>query len=101
MPTFKNILATAALASLAHADVHTVTAREDNTFDPDTVKAAVGDTIEFRFERGNHSVTAGLYDFPCAPLEMQTSFFSGFIDTQDENAVRTMFPIPHISDHLG
>lgn len=78
MFTVKQLLAAAALAGLAQAKTHTVTAKSDS-FDPDTVKAAKGDTIEFRFE-GNHSIVAGDYRYPCSALDVGTSFYSGFND---------------------
>ena len=90
MPAIKTILAIAAFVSIAHAETHNVTAREDNSFDPDNLKAAEGDVVEFHFERGNHSVVAGNYDFPCSPLNMGSGFFSGFIDTDDDMAVSTI-----------
>lgn len=87
MIAIKSLLATAALASLAYAETHTITAREDNSFDPNDLKAAEGDVVEFHFERGNHSVVSGNYDFPCSPLDRGSGFFSGFIDTEDDMAV--------------
>lgn len=87
MPSIKSLLSIAAVVSVTQAETHTVTAREDNSFDPDDIKAAEGDVVEFHFERGNHSVVAGNYDFPCSPLELGSSFFSGFIDTDDDMAV--------------
>ena len=74
----KQLLAAAALATLVQAETHTITAK-DGSFDPDTVKAAKGDTIEFYFE-GNHSIVAGDYRYPCSALDVGTSFYSGFND---------------------
>ncbi|KAI9903405.1 hypothetical protein N3K66_002757 [Trichothecium roseum] len=82
MFTVKQLLAAAALAGLAQAKTHTVTAKSDS-FDPDTVKAEKGDTIEFRFE-GNHSIVAGDYRYPCSALDVGTSFYSGFNDDKDK-----------------
>ena len=87
MITIKALVAAMAFASLARAETHTITAREDNSFDPDTLKAAEGDVVEFHFERGNHSVVAGNYDFPCSPMQLGEGFFSGFMDTDDDAAV--------------
>ena len=91
MPSFKTLFAAAALASLAQAKTIKVTATEEDSFDPDEVKAAKGDIVEFHFEKGNHSVVAGEYKLACSPLELKSdgSFFSGFIDTDDATAVRT------------
>ena len=83
------LFATAAmLLSIASADTITITAKADSTFEPNNVQADEGDTVVFRFEGGNHSVVAGLYDFPCAPLRQDSGFFSGFIDSEDDQAVR-------------
>lgn len=87
MPSVKNFFAAAALVSMAQAKTHRVTATSNSKFDPDTVEAVKGDIVEFHFEKGNHSVTSGLYDFPCAPVDLGQGFFSGFIDTEDEKAV--------------
>ncbi|KAG9253176.1 uncharacterized protein F5Z01DRAFT_658042 [Emericellopsis atlantica] len=81
------IAAAAMLFSVACADTITITAKADNTFEPNNVQADKGDMVEFRFARGNHSVVTGLYDFPCAPLDMGSGFFSGFMDTMDDQAV--------------
>lgn len=94
MPSVKSLLAAVAFGSLAHAKTIEVTAKKDNTFDPDEVEAAKGDVVEFHFEKGNHSVVAGNYEWPCSPLEFQSegSFFSGFIDTDDDEAVSIRTP---------
>lgn len=89
MPSLKNLVVAAAViaAPLALAKTVTVTATEDNTFDPSSVKAAEGDTVEFRFEKGNHSVVVGNYDWPCSPMQLGSGFFSGFVHTDDGTAV--------------
>lgn len=99
MPSVKGLLAAGvalAFASQGQAKTIKVTAGEDDSFDPDEIKASKGDVVEFHFERGNHSVVAGAYDWPCSPLEYMSegSFFSGFIDTDDDKAVsRTAYTI--------
>lgn len=95
MISIKALVAATAFASLACAETHTITAREDNTFDPDTLRAAQGDVVEFHFERGNHSVVAGNYDFPCSPMQLGDGFFSGFMDTDDDTAVSQERSLPH------
>ncbi|KAI6783410.1 uncharacterized protein J7T54_004437 [Emericellopsis cladophorae] len=87
MPRTQTFIAAAAmLLSVARADTITITAKADNTFEPNNVQADEGDMVEFRFARGNHSVVTGLYEFPCAPLDMGSGFFSGFVDTTDDEA---------------
>lgn len=90
MPSLRSILATAALAGLTHAKTIRVTATDDNKFDPDDIKADRNDVIEFVFEPKNHSVVAGSYDFPCSPLQIGEGFWSGFIASDDGEAVRSL-----------
>jgi len=48
-------------------------------FDPDSVTAAVGDTLEFHFFSGSggHSVVSSAFSSPCQPTT--DAFFSGYI----------------------
>lgn len=101
MPSLKTLLASAAMASLAQAETFIVTATQDNTFDPDTVEAAEGDIIEFRFEPSNHSVVAGDFDNACAPLAIGEGFYSGFIPTDDTPDVRHSSLVDSDADLLG
>lgn len=89
MPSFKSLFATAALAYLANAKTIKITATSDNKFDPDTVEAEKDDVLEFHFEAKNHSVVAGNYDYPCSPLPLDSdqAFFSGFVSSDDGEAV--------------
>jgi plastocyanin len=51
-------------------------------FDPDKVKAEVGDTINFSFYPKNHSVAQSSYDKPCEPMSGGSDMkpiFSGFM----------------------
>lgn len=89
MPALKNILAAAALASLAHAETIRVKATDDDKFEPNDIEAEKGDVIEFVFEPKNHSVVAGTYDVPCSPLQIGEGFWSGFIDSDKGEAVRS------------
>ncbi|KAJ6261317.1 hypothetical protein Dda_3986 [Drechslerella dactyloides] len=38
------------------------------TFSPDSITAAVGDVVSFKFAGGNHTVTQSAFDDPCNPL---------------------------------
>jgi hypothetical protein len=57
-----------------------------NFFSPNSVTAAVGDTIQFQFMGGNHTVTQSTFDNPCIPISMVNTsvvgFHSGFFPTQ-------------------
>jgi plastocyanin len=46
-----------------------------DTFTPDTITAAKGDTVKFTFAETGHSVSASAYDSPCKPAS-DTTFFS-------------------------
>jgi peroxisome-assembly ATPase len=87
MPSIKSIIAASALALLANAETIRITATSDNRFDPETVRAAEGDVIEFHFEPRNHSVVSGDYRYPCSATNAGTGFFSGFFPTNDGEAV--------------
>jgi plastocyanin len=78
-----SLIISASLFSLIYAaDNHKVKVGNDGlNFDPNTVKAAVGDTIEFQFYPMNHSVAQANYDRPCEPMSGGSDskpIFSGF-----------------------
>ncbi|KAH8597848.1 Cupredoxin [Bisporella sp. PMI_857] len=61
-------------------------------FNPPNVKAAVGDTITYKFFPKNHAVVQSSFAEPCKPLA--GGFFSDFVPTQDAaNAARTTFTV--------
>jgi len=68
--------------------VHTVAAGNGNlAYSPNTIMAAVGETIEFHFFAPLHSVAQGDFSSPCTPSANGTGFFSGDITTTSgENA---------------
>jgi plastocyanin len=45
-------------------------------YNPNTIQAAVGDTIVFEFYPGGHSVAQSTFDQPCQPAP--NGFWSGF-----------------------
>jgi len=47
------------------------------TFTPDSVTAAIGDTLEFYFVGGTHDAVTGSYAAPCNPLATGERFSSG------------------------
>ncbi|KAI8686954.1 hypothetical protein LRP88_13683 [Fusarium phalaenopsidis] len=72
------------LIPAALAAVHKVKVGDGGlTFSPADLKAAVGDTVEFHFYQGTHSVAQSSFDKPCEPLN-STSFFSGDFDVKDK-----------------
>lgn len=49
---------------------------------PDNISAKVGDTIQFQFAAGNHTVTQSTFDAPCVPISQSsnnTGVFSGYM----------------------
>ncbi|OAQ86766.1 mitochondrial ATPase (Afg1) [Purpureocillium lilacinum] len=89
MPSLKTCLMAAALACLSYADTIKITATSRTTFDPATVHAKQGDTLEFHFQSRNHSVVSGAYENPCSPLRLGTGFFSGFVPVQSGESNQT------------
>ncbi|KAI0103389.1 hypothetical protein F4814DRAFT_452735 [Daldinia grandis] len=63
-----------------------------DTFVPNTVKASVGDIIQFQFSNGNHTVTQSGKDAPCTPLE--GGIHSGHIPFQDGQTTVGTFNMP-------
>ncbi|CAI6313592.1 unnamed protein product [Periconia digitata] len=56
--------------SIAYAETHVVEVGSPvHTFNPDTITANVGDTVQFRFHNSMHSVVRAAYRTPCAPYE--------------------------------
>lgn len=94
MPSLKTYLVAAALACSAAANTIRVTATTINTFNPDTIRAQPGDTIEFHFQGRNHSVVSGIYENPCSPLQLGNGFFPGFMPTPGGEAVCSPFHSP-------
>lgn len=52
-----------------------------DTFNPNSVTAAVGDIIQFQFSNGNHTATESTLEAPCTPLGGGIN--SGHIPFQD------------------
>ncbi|KAJ4409800.1 hypothetical protein N0V91_002274 [Didymella pomorum] len=86
---FSTIFAAAtALAGSALAVDHKVavgTKTGELKFMPDSITAAEGDTVTFRFWPKNHSIAQAAFNSPCSP--MNNGFWSGFVPTSDTNAV--------------
>jgi plastocyanin len=59
------------------------------TFSPNVIIAERGDTIEFRFGKGNHSVVAGAFSQACAPVAR--GFFSGHFPVSEGQSVSSLF----------
>jgi plastocyanin len=96
LPT--NILLLAGIAGQAiGATIPVSVGKTGLTFEPNIIKAAQGDVIEFRFWPRNHSVVAGEFTSACKPAN-QGGFFSGFFPTQP-GTVNVRIPIPNLLSH--
>lgn len=85
---FSTIFAFTALAGSALAVDHSVavgTKAGDLVFKPDTINAAEGDTVTFKFWPKNHSIAQAAFNSPCTPLN--NGFWSGFVPTADTQKV--------------
>ncbi|KAH7413467.1 Cupredoxin [Cadophora sp. MPI-SDFR-AT-0126] len=73
--------AAASTTASSSGPIHTVKVGDGGlTFDPNSLTASVGDTVEFHFFPATHSVAQSSFAAPCAPLN-DTSFFSGGFKT--------------------
>ncbi|GAB1312563.1 Cupredoxin [Madurella fahalii] len=67
-----------ALAATTTAASHRIdVGRSGLTFTPDSITAAIGDTIEFYFVGGTHDAVTGDYGAPCTPNASGERFSSG------------------------
>ncbi|KAF2629335.1 Cupredoxin, partial [Macroventuria anomochaeta] len=85
---FSTLFAASALVGSALAVDHKVavgTKTGELLFKPDTITAAEGDTVTFRFWPKNHSIAQAAFNSPCTPLN--NGFWSGFVPTTDTQNV--------------
>ncbi|KAF2634635.1 Cupredoxin, partial [Massarina eburnea CBS 473.64] len=88
--------ATALVSSVFAADHTVVVGNGTNTFEPNNVKAAVGDTVTFKFWPKNHSVAQATFAKPCEP--MNNGFWSGYIPSTAKAASETfMYTVTNAS----
>ncbi|KAL8365510.1 hypothetical protein RB595_004363 [Gaeumannomyces hyphopodioides] len=63
--------------------VSVVVGRNGTTFQPNNIRAAVGDAVQFQFMGGNHTVTQSTFDNPCSPInnfvKNVTGVHSGYV----------------------
>ncbi|ETI23916.1 hypothetical protein G647_05723 [Cladophialophora carrionii CBS 160.54] len=63
------LLSLGVVASIAHAATFDVDAGENGlSFEPDTITAAMGDTVNVHFYPGGHTATQSTFDNPCSPM---------------------------------
>src|SRR5271156_3211682 len=75
--------ATSAAAAASASNIHQVAVGKNGlVFTPDTLPAAAGDTIEFTFAPGGHSVTRSTFSSPCEAATTDV-IWSGFASTSD------------------
>ncbi|KAK0716349.1 Cupredoxin [Lasiosphaeris hirsuta] len=77
-----------ALSATASAASHRIDVGKSGlTFTPDSVTAAVGDTLEFYFVGGTHDAVVGDYGAPCTPSATGERFSSGVQSGSATNVV--------------
>jgi plastocyanin len=84
---YSTLFAATAMVGSAAAVQHTVSVSDKSgalIFMPDSIVAAQGDTVEFKFWPKNHSVAQGAFGEPCAP--MANGFWSGYVATSATDA---------------
>lgn len=63
--------------------VSVIVGRNGTTFQPNNIRAAVGDAVQFQFMGGNHTVTQSTFDNPCSPInnfvKNVTGVHSGYV----------------------
>lgn len=93
-PTSTKASATSAAAQTASTGtVHDVDVGQNGfTFSPDTLTASKGDTVNFHFFAGDHSVSQSTFDAPCVPAPINP-IYSGFINPTGSGEASTMFSI--------
>lgn len=81
--------------------VHVITvgnAAGEPVFEPKTLKAAVGDMVQFQFYPSNHSVVMSAFDRPCAPADGDDAFYSGYMPVRMEDTEMPLYTIPITDD---
>src|SRR2546421_531387 len=74
-------IATSAAAAASASNIHQVAVGKNGlVFTPDTLTAAAGDTIEFTFAPGGHSVTRSEFSSPCKAATTDV-IWGGFAST--------------------
>jgi plastocyanin len=85
---YSTLFTAAALVGAAAAEQHVVAVSNKTgalVFVPDSIVAAQGDTVMFKFWPKNHSVAQSTFAEPCAP--MANGFWSGYVPTTSTDAV--------------
>ena len=70
-----------------------------DTFVPNQVHAEVGDTIQFQFSSGNHTVTQSAPELACQPLQasLPGAIHSGHIPFEEGQTTVGVFNMPVLS----
>jgi plastocyanin len=72
---------------------------QQDIFVPNSVRASIGDIIQFQFSSGNHTVTQSSLDAPCQPLQATDpgAIHSGHIPFVEGQTTVGTFNMPVIS----
>jgi plastocyanin len=79
----KFLVSSLVAASAASAATIQIKVGPTLTFDPDNVKAAVGDTLEFHYYAQSHSVATSDFATPC---KLNNRFYSGYYPATGSDA---------------
>ena len=88
---FSAVFAATVFASTALAEEHIVAVGSQSgslVFNPDSIQAAQGDTVTFRFWPKSHSVAQAAFGSPCQPLN--NGFWSGFVPTTNTQSAANL-----------
>jgi len=84
---FSTVFTATALAGSALAEnFNVIVGKTGLSFEPNSVKAANGDTVTFKFWPKNHSVAQGSFGSPCNPLAGDKGFWSGYVPTSSNTS---------------
>lgn len=93
--------ATTLAGSAMAANFDVVVGNGSLTFQPNSIKAAKGDTVTFKFWPKNHSVVQGSFAKPCEPLADNKGFWSGFVpSTQGKADTTFLFTVQNESQPI-
>lgn len=88
---FTNALLVAGAVASAKQTIRIDVGKDGLQYSAPSVKAAVGDELEFHYYPKNHTVTQSSFDKPCQPLA--GGFHSGFVPTQPDAAGLSTFTV--------
>lgn len=96
--TYNNPPLPAQTGAIKRITVGSTTANNGLSFEPENVRAAKGDILEFHFLPKNHTIVQSSFDKPCVPLEGGKGVFSGFNFATKEGEAKNVFRVEVTDD---